>query len=56
MMKFTRIFEFAAVEKYVNLLDLVKSFQTSIYYLLAKIGFDTAENGPLKICQKLAKR
>ena len=23
-------------------------------YLLAKIGFDTAENGPLKVCQKLA--
>ena len=25
---------------------LVKSFQTSIYSLLAKIGFDTAENEP----------
>ena len=24
-------------------------------YLLAKIGFDTVENGPLKVCQKLAK-
>ena len=23
-------------------------------YLLAKIGFDTAENGPLKVCQELA--
>ena len=23
-------------------------------YLLAKIGFDTAENGPLKVCQTLA--
>ena len=23
-------------------------------YLLAKIGFDTAENGPLEVCQKLA--
>ena len=22
--------------------------------LLAKIGFDTAENGPLKVCQQLA--
>ena len=25
-------------------------------YLLAKFGFDTAENEPLKVCQKLAKR
>ncbi len=24
-------------------------------YLLAKFGFDTAENEPLKVCQKLAK-
>ena len=24
-------------------------------YLLAKIGFDTAESGPLKGCQKLPK-
>ena len=24
-------------------------------YMLAKIAFDTAENGPLKVCQKLAK-
>ena len=24
-------------------------------YLLAKVGFDTAENEPLKVCQKLAK-
>ena len=23
-------------------------------YLLAKIGFDTAENGPLEVCQKLS--
>ena len=41
--------------KCVNLVDLVKSFQTSIYCLLAKIGVDTAENRPLKVCQKLAK-
>ena len=39
----------------VHLVDLVRSFQTSIYYLLAKFGFDTAENGPLKVSQKLAK-
>ena len=25
-------------------------------YLLAKFGVDTAENGPLNVCQKLAKR
>ena len=37
-------------QKCVNLVDLVKSFQTSI----AKFGFDTAENKPLKICQNLA--
>ena len=41
------------MQKRVNLVDLVKSFQTSIYYLLAKFGVDTAENGPLKVCQKL---
>ena len=33
--------------KSVNLVDLVKSFPTSILYLLAKIGVDTAENGPV---------
>ena len=53
------------MQKYANIVDLVKSFQTStsIYYLvftiytylLAKIGFDTAENGPLKVCQKSGK-
>ena len=26
----------------------------NICYLVANIGFDTAENGPLKVCQKLA--
>ena len=36
----------------VNLVDLVKSFQTSISYLLANIGVDTAENEPLKVCKK----
>ena len=54
------------VQKFVNLVDIVKSFQTiffsnkiaiqtSIEYLLANIGVDTAENGPLKVCQQLAK-
>ena len=39
-----------------NLVDLVKSFQTTIYYLLAKIGVGTAENGPLKACQQFGTR
>ena len=44
----------------MNLVDLVKGFQTSSYYLvftivLVKIGVDTAENGPLKVCQKIAR-
>ena len=43
------------VQKCVDLADLVKSFQTSIYYLLANFGVDKAEKGPLKVCQKLAK-
>ena len=43
------------MQKCVNLVDLAKSFQTGIYYLLAKFGFDTAEEGPLKVCQKLEK-
>ena len=43
------------VQKRVNLVDLVKSFQTSIWNLLAKFGVDTAENEPLKVCRKLAK-
>ena len=38
------------MQKHVNLVDLVKSFQTNIYYLiftiLATFGFDTAENEP----------
>ena len=29
---------------HVNFVDLVKSFLTNIYHLLAKIGVDTAEN------------
>ena len=53
--KFDWLFECWAVQKRVNLVDLVKSFQTSIYYLFARFGFDTAENEPLKVCQKLAK-
>ena len=41
-------FEIWAVQKYVHLVDLVKSFPTSIYKLFAKIGIDTAENEPSK--------
>ena len=52
--KFSRIVECGAVQKCVNLVDLVKSFQE---YLLAKFGVDTAENGPLsKISQKLEQK
>ena len=52
------------MQKHVNLVDLVKSFPTSLsivtfsqyslptniyHYLVAKIGVDTAENEPLKV-------
>ena len=38
--------------KRVNLVDLVKSVQrTSNEYLLAKFGFYTAENEPLKVAK-----
>ena len=53
----TKIFwniEVWALQKRVNLVDLVKSFPTSIDYLLAEFGFDTAENEPLKVRQKIA--
>ena len=42
-------FEIWAVQKYVNRLDLAKSFHTSMHYVLAKIGFDTSENEALKV-------
>ena len=35
--------------KGVHSVDLGESFPTSIYYLLAKFGFDTAKNEPLKV-------
>ena len=47
------------MQKRVNLVDLVKSFQTianSNEYLLPKFGFDTAENEPLKVCQKISQK
>ena len=37
------------MQKHANLVDLVKSFPTDSYsneYLLAKFGFDSAENEP----------
>ena len=37
------------MQKHVNLADLVKSFPRRSYYLLAKFGFDTAENESLKV-------
>ena len=40
-------------DAYVNLIDLVKSLPTSIYQSVAKVGFGTAENEPLKVCQEL---
>ena len=45
------------VQTRVNFVDHVKSSQTStsIWYLLAKIGFDAAENGPLEVRQQFPK-
>ena len=63
--KFSRIFEVGAVQKYVNFgsflpkdayANIVRSRQElSNEYVFAKIGFDAAENGPLKVCQQFAK-
>ena len=39
--------------KGVHCVDLGESFHMSIYYLLANIGFDTAENEPCKVCPLL---
>ena len=36
--------------KGVHSVDLGESFQTHIYYLLAKFGFNTAENEPCQVC------
>ena len=47
---FAEILKFGRCRNY--LVGLVKSFPTSIHYLLADIGFDTAENEPFKVtCQ-----
>ena len=42
--------ESQAYFEYVNLVDLVKSFPTSSYFLLAKFGFGTAEKEPFQGC------
>ena len=47
------------MQKCVNLVDLVKSFQPDSYsneYLLANVGVDTAENGPPQVSQNLKKK
>ena len=51
--KFSRILQCGAAQKCVNLVDLVKCFQTSSFF--AEVGVDTAVNGPLKVGQKLEK-
>ena len=40
----------------MHCVDLGESFPTSIYHLLAKFGFDTAENEPCKVCPLSAYR
>ena len=44
----------AAYDSSSNLPQPLAKHRLLVYYLLANIGFDTAENGPLKVCQKLA--
>ena len=41
---------------FLNFFSNEIAIQTSIYYLVAKFGFDTGENGSLKVYQKLAKK
>ena len=51
------IFELGAVQECVNLVDLVKSFQTSTYicFSLAKIGFDIARRGLSDLAKTMPK-
>ena len=44
------------VQKNVDLIDLVKSFPYSNEYLVAKYGFDTAENESSKVCQQVVRQ
>ena len=54
--KVSRIVECGAVQKCVNLDDLVKSFQTSILYFLAKFGVDTAKIINLLVAKSWKKK
>ena len=40
----------------VHFVDLVKSFPTSIYYILATVSFDTAEIESSKVCQQVVRQ
>ena len=42
-------FEFGAVRRCANLVDLAKILMKKKEYLVAKIGFDTEENEPSKV-------
>ena len=53
---FGLLFAIAAVRRYANLVDLEKCYKmtTGIFkYIVAKVGFDTAENNSLNACQKI---
>ena len=43
--------ESGAVQKCSNLVEFEKCYKKDTYYLLAKIGFNTAENEPAKVWQ-----
>ena len=45
---FCEDFEFGAVRRCANLVDLAKCLNNE--YLVANIGFDTEENEPSKVC------
>ena len=47
------IFQSLSISLFRNLLFEADSYSNE--YLLAKCGVDTAENGPLKVCEKLAR-
>ena len=38
------------MQKHVDLVDLVRSFPTNIYFQKFKFGFDTIENESVKVC------
>ena len=47
------IFQYLSMSLLLNLLFETDSYSNE--YLLAKLGVDTAENGPLKVCQQFAR-